>query len=92
MDIQVISEIGLERCYWTNTNDTTDGIFRRDFMGHKNYNWISDLIREDVKEVLRNADQAMQAINRTKKQAEVTEAKDNVAKKQRQLADINKPK
>jgi hypothetical protein len=50
------------------------------------------LIREDVKEVLRNADQAMQAINRTKKQAEVTEAKDNVAKKQRQLADINKPK
>jgi hypothetical protein len=61
-------------------------------MGHKNYNWISDLIREDVKEVLRNADQAMQAINRTKKQAEVTEAKDNVAKKQRQLADINKPK
>jgi hypothetical protein len=25
-------------------------------MGHKNYNWISDLIREDVKEVLRMAD------------------------------------
>ena len=61
-------------------------------MGHKDYNWIIDLIREDVEEVLRNADQAMQAINRTKKQAEITKAKDNVAKKQKQLADINKPK
>ena len=64
-------------------------------MGHSDYNWISDLIKEGVEEVLRNADQAMQAmqaIDRTKKQAEVTKAKDNVTKKQKQLADINKPK
>ena len=61
-------------------------------MGHSDYDWIIKLVREDVEEVLRNADHAMQAINRTKKQAEVTKAKDNVTKKQKQLADINKPK
>ena len=49
-----------------------------------------DLIMgEDIDATIRNSDQALTAIKKQKKQGEIAKAKQSVASKQKQLADIS---
>ncbi len=48
-------------------------------------------IREEIAAAVKQADNTIKAMKKIKKQTEITKTKDNLAAKQKQLSDMNKP-
>ncbi len=54
--------------------------------------WFIKLIREEINDALRQADREIQQMKVVKKQNDIMKTRDNLAKKQKQLSDLKKPK